>query len=164
MTVKVLPDRVSSSFGNLARTVFRHHDMIHRSKSQVMLNSKKLLMLDPRLITVLRWHVEKLSRIFKLLIINCHFSSVRPSTGLFFLVLYNTSSTMPNSIEIESVSRFQALQSEDLNCVSLINFWAKWAPSYEQTNDVVKRIANYIPQLLVLQVRFTWRTFLYIRF
>ena len=36
VTAKVLPDRVSSSLGNLACTVFRHHDMTHQSKSQVM--------------------------------------------------------------------------------------------------------------------------------
>lgn len=68
---------------------------------------------------------------------------------------------MPNPIEVESVSQFQTLLSEDLNRVSLINFWAKWASSCEQMNDVVKKIANDFPQLLVLQVRFAWLALLY---
>ena len=62
---------------------------------------------------------------------------------------------MSNLIDVESTSHFQTLLSEDLNRVSLINFWAKWAPSCTGTNEVVQRLAENFPQILVLQVRFS---------
>ena len=61
---------------------------------------------------------------------------------------------MSNLINVENASHFQTLLSEDLNRVSLINFWAKWAPSCTGTNDVVRKLAENFPQILVLQVRF----------
>ncbi|OSC96962.1 glutaredoxin [Trametes coccinea BRFM310] len=57
-----------------------------------------------------------------------------------------------NFHEVQSPEHFQALLSEDLNRVSLINFWAPWAEPCKQMNEVVLELAKKYPQILVLQV------------
>lgn len=54
---------------------------------------------------------------------------------------------------VTSPSHFQELLSNDLNRVSLINFWAPWAAPCEQMNEVVVELAKKYPAALVLQVR-----------
>ena len=58
-----------------------------------------------------------------------------------------------NFHEVTSPEHFQNLLSEDLNRISLINFWAPWAEPCKQMNSVVQELAKKYPQLLVLQVR-----------
>ncbi|KAI9001482.1 glutaredoxin [Trametes punicea] len=60
--------------------------------------------------------------------------------------------TSPNFHEVQSPEHFQALLSEDLNRVSLINFWAPWAGPCKKMNEVVLELAKKYPQVLVLQV------------
>ncbi|KAH9902394.1 glutaredoxin [Cubamyces lactineus] len=57
-----------------------------------------------------------------------------------------------NFHEVQSPEHFQSLLSEDLNRVSLINFWAPWAEPCKQMNEVVVELAKKYPQVLVLQV------------
>ncbi|KAI0353682.1 glutaredoxin [Trametes cingulata] len=57
-----------------------------------------------------------------------------------------------NFHEVQSPEHFQSLLSEDLNRVSLINFWAPWAEPCKQMNEVVLELAKKYPQVLVLQV------------
>lgn len=64
-----------------------------------------------------------------------------------------------NLVNVESPQRFQELLSEDLQRVSLINFWATWAEPCQQMNQVVLELARRWPDILVLQVsldRFSW--------
>lgn len=61
--------------------------------------------------------------------------------------------TPANFHEVQSPEHFQSLLSEDLNRVSLINFWAPWAEPCKQMNEVVVELAKKYPQVLVLQVR-----------
>lgn len=56
---------------------------------------------------------------------------------------------------VESPDHFKSLLSEDLNRVSLINFWAKWANPCADMNTVVKELSKKYPQALVLQVRYS---------
>ena len=58
-----------------------------------------------------------------------------------------------NFHEVQSPEHFQSLLSEDLNRVSLINFWAPWAAPCAQMNEVVVELAKKYSQVLVLQVR-----------
>ncbi|KAH8094505.1 glutaredoxin [Cristinia sonorae] len=60
--------------------------------------------------------------------------------------------TSPNFHVVTSAEHFKALLSEDLNRVSLINFWAPWAGPCQQMNKVVIELAKQNPALLVLQV------------
>ncbi|OCH89591.1 glutaredoxin [Obba rivulosa] len=60
--------------------------------------------------------------------------------------------TPSNFHEVTSPEHFQALLSQDLQSVSLINFWAPWAEPCKQMNEVVLELAKKYPQLLVLQV------------
>lgn len=60
--------------------------------------------------------------------------------------------TMSNFFEVESPENFQELLSQDLQRVSLINFWAPWAEPCKQMNEVVQELAVKYPRLLVLQV------------
>jgi thiol-disulfide isomerase/thioredoxin len=53
---------------------------------------------------------------------------------------------------VTSAEHFQSLLSEDLERVSLINFWASWAEPCKQMNEVALELANKYPQILVLQV------------
>ena len=57
-----------------------------------------------------------------------------------------------NFHEVTSPEHFQNLLSEDLNRISLINFWAPWAEPCKQMNEVVVELAKKYPQVLVLQV------------
>ncbi|KZS88108.1 glutaredoxin [Sistotremastrum niveocremeum HHB9708] len=57
-----------------------------------------------------------------------------------------------NFHEVVDVPHFQALLSEDLNRVSLLNFWAPWAEPCKQMNEVVKELANKYEKVLVLQI------------
>lgn len=60
--------------------------------------------------------------------------------------------TTTNFHDVTSAEHFQSLLSEDLNRVSLINFWAPWAEPCKQMNVVVQELAKKYPQLLVIQV------------
>lgn len=53
---------------------------------------------------------------------------------------------------VESAEHFQSLLSQDLERVSLINFWAPWAEPCKQMNQVVTELARKYPNALVLQV------------
>ena len=57
-----------------------------------------------------------------------------------------------NFQKVTSSEHFQALLSEDLQRVSLINFWAQWAQPCIQMNEVVVELAKKHSTLLVLQV------------
>ena len=59
---------------------------------------------------------------------------------------------LSNFHEVDSVDQFQSLLSQDLNRVSLLNFWAPWAEPCKQMNEVVSELAKKYPTLLVLQV------------
>jgi len=58
----------------------------------------------------------------------------------------------PNFHQVTSVEHFQTLLSQDLQRVSLINFWAPWAEPCKKMNDVVLELAKKYPNVLVLQV------------
>ena len=57
-----------------------------------------------------------------------------------------------NFHDVQSPEHFQGLLSQDLQRVSLINFWAPWAEPCKQMNEVVVELAKKYPQVLVLQV------------
>ncbi|KIJ51082.1 hypothetical protein M422DRAFT_27149 [Sphaerobolus stellatus SS14] len=57
-----------------------------------------------------------------------------------------------NLYDVHSAEHFQQLLSQDLNRVSLINFWAPWAEPCKQMNQVVIELARKYPNVLVLQV------------
>jgi thiol-disulfide isomerase/thioredoxin len=61
-------------------------------------------------------------------------------------------STLPNFHEVSAAEQFQSLLSEDLQRVSLINFWAPWAAPCTEMNKVVLELAKQYPDVLVLQV------------
>jgi thiol-disulfide isomerase/thioredoxin len=62
-------------------------------------------------------------------------------------------STSPTNFHVvTSASQFKSLLSEDLNRVSLINFWAPWANPCIQMNEIVLESAKKYPRVLVLQV------------
>ena len=61
-------------------------------------------------------------------------------------------SNPPNAVAVTSPEHFQSLLSQDLQRVSLINFWAPWAEPCKQMNEVVVELAKKYPQVLVLQV------------
>ena len=54
---------------------------------------------------------------------------------------------------VTSPDHFKDILSNDLNRVSLINFWAPWAEPCKQMNDIVAELARKYPPLLVLQVK-----------
>jgi len=58
----------------------------------------------------------------------------------------------PNYHTVDSPAHFQALLSEDLTRVSLLNFWAPWAAPCKQMNEVVLETAKRYPSLLVLMI------------
>jgi len=60
--------------------------------------------------------------------------------------------TISNLIDVTSPEHFQSLLSEDLQRVSLINFWAPWAAPCTEMNKVVSELAKKYPKILVLQV------------
>lgn len=57
-----------------------------------------------------------------------------------------------NLHEVASVEQFQSLLSEDLNRVSVLNFWAPWAEPCEAFNKVVAGEAEQYPNQLFLNV------------
>jgi Grx4 family monothiol glutaredoxin len=57
-----------------------------------------------------------------------------------------------NFIEIESSKHFQDFLSEDLNRVSVINFWAPWAEPCKQMNEVARELSRKYKAALFLQV------------
>jgi len=57
-----------------------------------------------------------------------------------------------NFFKVNSPEHFQSLLSEDLQRVSLINFWAPWAEPCAQMNEVALELAKKYPTLLVLEV------------
>ncbi|KAI0029424.1 glutaredoxin [Vararia minispora EC-137] len=57
-----------------------------------------------------------------------------------------------NFHEVESPDHFKTLLSDDLNRVSLLNFWAPWAAPCAQMNEVALELARKYPNLLVLQI------------
>lgn len=63
------------------------------------------------------------------------------------------STASSNAVEVTSPEHFQSLLSQDLQRISLINFWAPWAVPCAQMNEVALEIARKYPQLLLLQVR-----------
>lgn len=60
--------------------------------------------------------------------------------------------TPENLVTIISTPQFKERLSEDLNRISLLNFWAPWAAPCEQMNKVVLALAKKYPTVLVLQV------------
>jgi Grx4 family monothiol glutaredoxin len=63
-----------------------------------------------------------------------------------------SSSSSSNFHEVTAPEHFQALLSEDLQRVSLTNFWAPWAEPCKQMNEVVRELAKKYPNVLFLQV------------
>ncbi|KAH9043945.1 glutaredoxin [Lactarius pseudohatsudake] len=57
-----------------------------------------------------------------------------------------------NSHQVESPEEFQSLLSADLNRVSLLYFWAPWAPPCKQMTEVVDELARKYPKLLSLHI------------
>ena len=57
-----------------------------------------------------------------------------------------------NLYTITSSTHFQELLSQDLNRISLLNFWAPWAEPCGQVNEEVKKLAAKHSNLLVLNV------------
>ncbi|PWN41273.1 glutaredoxin [Ceraceosorus guamensis] len=57
-----------------------------------------------------------------------------------------------NLVVVGSPEQFTSLMQEDLNRVSLLNFWAPWAEPCEQMNKVVEELAVKWPAVLVLQI------------
>jgi len=57
-----------------------------------------------------------------------------------------------NFFEVISPTHFQDILSEDLNRVSVINFWAPWAEPCKQMNEVVKELSNKYKAALFVQV------------
>lgn len=57
-----------------------------------------------------------------------------------------------NLVSVESVEHFQKLLSDDLDRVSVTNFWTPWAEPCKQMNEVVGELAKKYPKALFLQV------------
>lgn len=57
-----------------------------------------------------------------------------------------------NVVNVTSPEHFKTLLSEDLNRVSLLNFWAPWAEPCAAFNKVVEETAARYPQVLFLNV------------
>lgn len=56
-----------------------------------------------------------------------------------------------NFIEVVSPTHFQNILSEDLNRVSVINFWAPWAEPCKQMNEVAQELSNKYKAALFVQ-------------
>lgn len=59
-----------------------------------------------------------------------------------------------NLVEVTSPEHFTEVMQQDLNRISLLNFYAPWAEPCKQMNEVVKEIAVKYPQVLCLVVSF----------
>ncbi|KAK7043880.1 glutaredoxin [Paramarasmius palmivorus] len=57
-----------------------------------------------------------------------------------------------NYHDVSSPSHFQQLLSQDLNRVSVLNFWAEWAEPCKQMNAVAVELAKKYPSVLFLQI------------
>ncbi|ESK87601.1 putative glutaredoxin [Moniliophthora roreri MCA 2997] len=57
-----------------------------------------------------------------------------------------------NYHDVTSPSHFQKLLSEDLNRVSVLNFWAEWAEPCKQMNVVAAELAKKYSSVLFLQI------------
>ncbi|PWN50190.1 glutaredoxin [Violaceomyces palustris] len=61
-------------------------------------------------------------------------------------------SSPSNLVDVTSPEHFTELMQQDLNRVSLLNFWAPWAEPCAQMNEVVKELAAKYPQVLFLVI------------
>ncbi|KAL0573106.1 glutaredoxin [Marasmius crinis-equi] len=57
-----------------------------------------------------------------------------------------------NLHDVSNPSHFQKLLSEDLERVSVLNFWAEWAEPCKQMNAVNAELAKKYPKILFLQI------------
>ena len=57
-----------------------------------------------------------------------------------------------NLVEVTSPEHFTDLMQQDLERVSLLNFWAPWAEPCKQMNEVVEELAAKYPNVLCLVV------------
>ena len=62
-----------------------------------------------------------------------------------------------NLIAINSSEHFQQVLSDDLERVSVTNFWAPWAEPCKNMNDVVAELAKKNSKLLFLNVCYAAR-------
>jgi thiol-disulfide isomerase/thioredoxin len=58
---------------------------------------------------------------------------------------------MSNFYQIQDVPQFQDLMKQDLQRVSVLNFWAPWAQPCAQMNEVFRELANKYERVLFLQ-------------
>lgn len=69
------------------------------------------------------------------------------------LSLHSSPLTMaPNLVEITSPEHFKQVLSEDLNRVSVLDFWASWAKPCEKMNEAVKEMSGKYKEVLFLMV------------
>lgn len=73
----------------------------------------------------------------------------RPTTAVPDPVL---SSTNANLLDVTSADHFKSLLEQDLNRVSVLNFWAGWAKPCEKMNEAVKGLSSRFPSVLFLNV------------
>jgi thiol-disulfide isomerase/thioredoxin len=59
---------------------------------------------------------------------------------------------MSNLVEITSPEHFKQVLSEDLNRVSVLDFWASWAKPCEKMNEAVKEMSHKYSEVLFLMV------------
>lgn len=57
-----------------------------------------------------------------------------------------------NLVEITSPEHFKQVLSEDLNRVSVLDFWASWAKPCEKMNEAVKEMSGKYKEVLFLMV------------
>jgi thiol-disulfide isomerase/thioredoxin len=57
-----------------------------------------------------------------------------------------------NLVEITSPDHFKQVLSEDLNRVSVLDFWASWAKPCEKMNEAVKEMSTKYKEVLFLMV------------
>lgn len=62
------------------------------------------------------------------------------------------SSTNANLLDVTSADHFKSLLEQDLNRVSVLNFWAGWAKPCEKMNEAVKGLSGKFPSVLFLNV------------
>ncbi|GHJ85231.1 hypothetical protein NliqN6_1633 [Naganishia liquefaciens] len=59
---------------------------------------------------------------------------------------------MSNLVEITSPEHFKQVLSEDLNRVSVLDFWASWAKPCEKMNEAVKEMSHKYSEVLFLMI------------